>query len=176
MPLAHLLPALERCGTGLGPAALTSFGVRGTSSRSPVLPTPPATLRCTFNRSLATGKVCLQLTRCAWRGCLPRPLPVVFAFKVGSARWPGRHRRAPHPECRLTCRSTGAPTAWHLGREALVVHVAPRGPGATPSSPGYLYVRPTVNAQQAQTPPHQAADSALCVASTHQLPRLVGRR
>jgi quinol monooxygenase YgiN len=41
----------------------------------------------------------------------------------------------------LTCRSTGASTAWHLGREALVVHVAPRGPGATPFRPGYLYVR-----------------------------------
>lgn len=31
--------------------------------------------------------------------------------------------------------------AWHPGRDALVVHVAPRGPGATPFRPGYLYVR-----------------------------------
>jgi hypothetical protein len=44
----------------------------------------------------------------------------------------------------LTCRSTGASTAWRLDREALVVHVAPRGPGATPFRPGYLYVRPHV--------------------------------
>jgi hypothetical protein len=36
----------------------------------------------------------------------------------------------------LTRRSTGAPTAGHLGREALLVHHAPRGQGALPSSPG----------------------------------------
>ena len=36
----------------------------------------------------------------------------------------------------LTCRSTGAPTACRLSREALVVHHPPRGPGATPLSPG----------------------------------------
>jgi len=41
----------------------------------------------------------------------------------------------------LTCRSTGASTAWHLGRKALVVHVAPRGQGATPFRPGYLYYK-----------------------------------
>jgi hypothetical protein len=42
---------------------------------------------------------------------------------------------------RLTCRSTGAPTAGHLAREALTVYPAPRGQGVHPSSPGYLYVR-----------------------------------
>jgi hypothetical protein len=36
----------------------------------------------------------------------------------------------------LTCRSTGAPTACRLGRDAVVVHHPPRGPGATPLSPG----------------------------------------
>jgi hypothetical protein len=36
----------------------------------------------------------------------------------------------------LTRRSTGAPTAGHLGREALLVHHAPRGQGALPPSPG----------------------------------------
>jgi hypothetical protein len=36
----------------------------------------------------------------------------------------------------LTRRSTGAPTAGHLGREALLVHHAPRGQGALPLSPG----------------------------------------
>lgn len=41
----------------------------------------------------------------------------------------------------LTCRSTGASTAWHLGREALSVHVAPHGPGAMPLRPGYLYYK-----------------------------------
>lgn len=44
-------------------------------------------------------------------------------------------------KCRLTGRSTGAPTAGHLAREPLVVHHAPRGQGVHPSSPGYLYVR-----------------------------------
>jgi hypothetical protein len=43
----------------------------------------------------------------------------------------------------LTCRSTGASTACRPGREALVVHVAPRGQGAMPFRPGYLYVRPS---------------------------------
>jgi hypothetical protein len=42
----------------------------------------------------------------------------------------------------LTCRSTGASTACRPGREALVVHAAPRGQGATPFRPGYLYVSP----------------------------------
>jgi hypothetical protein len=36
----------------------------------------------------------------------------------------------------LTSRSTGAPTACRLGRDALVVHHPPRGPGVTPLSPG----------------------------------------
>jgi hypothetical protein len=49
---------------------------------------------------------------------------------IASAAWRG-----------LTCRSTGASTAWHLGRDPLSVHVAPRGPGAMPFRPGYLYVR-----------------------------------
>ena len=37
---------------------------------------------------------------------------------------------------RLTQRSTGAPTAGHLAREALTVYPAPRGQGVQPSSPG----------------------------------------
>ena len=41
----------------------------------------------------------------------------------------------------LTCRSTGASTACRPGREALVVYPAPRGQGAMPFRPGYLYVR-----------------------------------
>ena len=36
----------------------------------------------------------------------------------------------------LTGRSTGAPTAWHLAREAQPAYPPPRGQGATPSSPG----------------------------------------
>jgi hypothetical protein len=55
---------------------------------------------------------------------------------IASAAWRG-----------LTCRSTGASTAWHLGRDPLSVHVAPRGPGAMPFRPGYLYVRPHVRAR-----------------------------
>lgn len=42
---------------------------------------------------------------------------------------------------RLTCRSTGRATAWHPGRAALVVYVAPRGQGPMPPRAGYLYVR-----------------------------------
>ena len=41
----------------------------------------------------------------------------------------------------LTCRSTGRATAWHPGRAALAVHVAPRGQGPMPPRAGYLYVR-----------------------------------
>ncbi len=48
---------------------------------------------------------------------------------------------APRSRRRLTGRSTGAPTAGHLAREALVAYSAPRGQGGHPSSPGYLYVR-----------------------------------
>ena len=38
--------------------------------------------------------------------------------------------------CRLTRRSTGAPTAGHLAREAPLAYPAPRGQGVHPSSPG----------------------------------------
>ena len=141
------LQALARLGTTKSSAALTSFGVRGSQPRPPALPTlptPPALLRCFCRCSLAAPKVCLQLTRCVWRGGLPRPLSAVLASKVGSARGPSRHRRAQDQSCRLTCRSTGAPTAGHLAREALAVYPAPRGQGVQPSSPGYLYVRPAM--------------------------------
>jgi hypothetical protein len=45
------------------------------------------------------------------------------------------HRRS------LTGRSTGGATAGHLAREALLAYPAPRGQGALPRHPGYLYVR-----------------------------------
>jgi cold shock CspA family protein len=46
--------------------------------------------------------------------------------------------------CNLTCRSTGGATAGHLAREAPVAYPAPRGQGALPRRPGYLYVRPQI--------------------------------
>jgi hypothetical protein len=53
---------------------------------------------------------------------------------------PSRHHRLPRGRC-LTGRSTGAPTARHLAREAQPAYPPPRGQGATPSSPGQLCVR-----------------------------------
>jgi len=42
--------------------------------------------------------------------------------------------------CRLTHRSTGGATARHPGREASSAYHPPRGQGASPPRPGYLYV------------------------------------
>ena len=42
---------------------------------------------------------------------------------------------------RLTCRSTGRPTARHPGRAALFAYHPPHGRGASPRVAGYLYVR-----------------------------------
>jgi len=53
-----------------------------------------------------------------------------------------RVRLALNQTRRLTCRSTGGATAGHLAREALLAYPAPRGQGALPRRPGYLYVRP----------------------------------
>lgn len=41
-------------------------------------------------------------------------------------------------KCGLTCRSTGAPTAGHLARAALLAYPAPHGLGVHPRSPGSL--------------------------------------
>ena len=43
---------------------------------------------------------------------------------------------AQHARCGLTGRSTGAPTAGHLAREALHAYPAPRWQGVQPLSPG----------------------------------------
>jgi hypothetical protein len=140
------LPAHARFGTTKSSAALTSFGVRGSLSGSPALPFPCARRRCCCSRTLVAGEVCLQLTRCAWLGGLPSPLSVLLVGTTATVGAPARRRRTgPQGQCRLTCRSTGRATAWHPGRDALVVHVAPHGQGATPSRAGYLDVRATLN-------------------------------
>ena len=54
--------------------------------------------------------------------------------RAGGTRqsWPQPRRT----DCGLTGRSTGAPTAGHLAREALPAYPAPRGQGVHPLSPG----------------------------------------
>jgi hypothetical protein len=62
------------------------------------------------------------------------PLPTVLASTQGKAM--GAVPTLRLRDRSLTLRTTGAPTAGHLGREALLVHHAPRGQGALPLSPG----------------------------------------
>jgi hypothetical protein len=134
------LRALARFGTKNSSAALTSFDVRGFTSRSLVPPTPPATPGCACKHSPVGGQALLSYRPGSF-GSRP-PGPLARSGVTGSPGCvPGRNRSPLRPECRLTCRSTGASTAWHPGREALSVHVAPRGQGTTPFRPGYLHVR-----------------------------------
>jgi hypothetical protein len=89
--LARLLPAPARSRTRQRSFALTSFGVRGTPSGSPALPTPPALHRSIWRRSLPNTKVWLQLTRCACRGGTPQPPPGLLGVK-GRRIFPSRGR------------------------------------------------------------------------------------
>ena len=82
----------------------------------------------------------------------------------------------------LTCRSTGASTACRPGRDALVVHVAPRGQGAMPFRPGYLYVRQHMGQARVSLPlpaRHEgtlAFRLALCRPTCSPLPRVSSTR
>jgi hypothetical protein len=97
-------------------------------------------------------------TRLAYGNATCAPLPRVsstrpaFQLRRAAIRPPipaARRAHSPPPPARLanaagrclTCRSTGASTACRPGREALFAHLPPRGQGAMPFRPGYLYVR-----------------------------------
>ena len=75
-------------------------------------------------------------------------LPALRRFAFGSCGLALAlgHRVWPRASClrsprRLTCRSTGRPTARHPGRAALFAYHPPHGRGASPRVAGYLYVR-----------------------------------
>jgi hypothetical protein len=83
--------------------------------------------------AVTTGALCIPLHKLASH---------LGAQRVGGAHYPSVVALASagfthaHQEQRLTCRSTGAPTAGHLAREAYLAYPAPHGQGVHPSSPG----------------------------------------
>ena len=90
--------------------------------------------------SLATQPLPLQAPPCVFPAPHQRGAPSIQNSPMrvaiwGSALARGQHRGA-SKRCRLTLRSTGAPTACRLARAAQSAYHAPHGPGATPSSPG----------------------------------------
>jgi hypothetical protein len=100
---------------------------------------------CQFHtrRAAASGPARCRLARIVFNS--PSALGVVaYSGRNSVLRVQSRHRgcachlgfAAHTAECRLTRRSTGAPTAGHLAREAPAVYPAPRGQGVHPPSPG----------------------------------------